>query len=86
MFGEEFVQARWNQLFHAQAYEPLFRVEREHLRLNHLPDPQHLRVIDPFVRADFADVNHALNAFGKLHEGAKLRQAGNGPFDRRARH
>jgi len=38
-----------------------------------------------FLRADFADVNHALNAFSKLHEGAKLRQARHRPFDHRAR-
>ena len=86
VLGEVFIQAGWNQLFHAQADEPLRRIEREHLRLDDLPGFQHfLRVIDALFRADFADVNHALHAFGKLHEGAELGQARDRPFDHRAR-
>src|SRR5208282_917539 len=85
MFGEIFVEAGWNQLLHAQPDETLLRVEGQYLRFDYLPGFQNvLRMIDPFLGADLADVNHAFNAFGQLHEGAELCQVGYGPFDHRA--
>src|ERR1019366_5363471 len=42
-------------------------------------------MIDALLRADFADVDQALNAFGKLHEGAELHDVSHGTFDHRAR-
>src|SRR5208283_3051707 len=85
MFGEIFIEAGWNQLFHAQPYETLFRVEREHLSLHHLAGFQNLlRMVDSLLRADLADVNHAFNAFGELHEGAELCQVGYRSLDHSA--
>ena len=50
------------------------RIDFEHLRLHHLAHLQHvLRMIDALLGADVADVDHALDAFGKLHERAELR-------------
>ena len=42
-------------------------------------------MIDALLGADFADMDHALDAFGKLHKGPKLGEVGHRPFDRRAR-
>src|SRR5438445_5049067 len=39
-------------------------------------------MIDPLLRADVADVNHALYALSHLHEGAKLSEARDQAFDR----
>ena len=39
-------------------------------------------MIDPLLRADVADVNHALYALSHLHEGAKLSEARDRAFDR----
>src|SRR5271157_2294369 len=41
-------------------------------------------MMDAFLGADLADVDHALDAFGKLHEGAELGEADDWPFDHRA--
>src|ERR1700733_3718216 len=40
---------------------------------------------DAFLTADFADVNHALDAFGELHKCTKLRDVRPRPFDHRSR-
>ena len=39
-------------------------------------------MIDPLLRADVADVNHALYALGYLHEGAKFSEARDRTLDR----
>ena len=86
MFGDVFIQTGRNQLLHAKAQLPLFQIQFEHLGLYHLPKFQHvLRMLDALLRTDLADVHHALNAFGKLHEGAELGDAGDRTFDHRAR-
>ena len=73
VLGDVLVQAGGNQLLHAQAQAALLGIDFEHLRLHHLPDLQHvLRMIDALLGADVADVDHALDAFGELHERAEL--------------
>src|ERR1035441_4822256 len=42
-------------------------------------------MIDALLRADFADVNHAFNAFSKLHEGTELHDVSYRAFDYRTR-
>ena len=43
---------------------PLVFVDGHNLSLNNLPDSQQfLRMVDPLLRADFADVHHPLDAF-----------------------
>src|SRR5260370_25014211 len=71
-----FVEARWDQLLHAQPELPLLLVNVKYLRLHHLAGTKHiLRSFNPLLRADLADVNHALNPFAKLHKRATLREA-----------
>ena len=41
-------------------------------------------LVDALFGADVADVNHAFDSFGELHEGAELGQVGDGSFDRRS--
>ena len=63
----------------------LLAVDVHHLGAHDLARLQNiLRMIDALLRADFADVNHAFDAFGKLHERAELGDAGDRTFDHRA--
>src|SRR5262249_21105438 len=64
-----------DQLLHAEPQAALFGVDFEHLRLHHLVHLEDvLRMVDALLGADVADVDHALHAFGHLHEGAELLQ------------
>src|SRR4029077_3630731 len=85
MFGNVLIQAGRDHLLDAETHVALCAVHVEHLRFHRLPDLEHvLGMIDPFFRADFADVNHSLNALCNLHEGAELGNAHHWPFDHRA--
>ena len=44
-----------------------------------------LRVVDALFGADFADVDHAFDAFSELNEGSELGEAGDRAFDRWSR-
>src|SRR5439155_20354604 len=69
-----FINAGRNQLFHPELDPTLLSIEFKHLRLHRMSDLQHiLRMIDSFLSAHVADVNHALDTLGNLHKGAKLR-------------
>ena len=73
------------KLLHAETDAALLAIHFQHLRLHHLAQLQHiLRMIDALLRADIADVDHALDTFGKLHERAELLQAGDRAFHHRA--
>ena len=86
MFGKIFIQSGRNQLLHAQPQLPLCLVHFEHLGLDDLPNLQHvLRVMDAFLGADLAHVDHAFHPIRKLHERAELGEAGHRSFDYRAR-
>src|ERR1700683_2734526 len=83
--GQIFVDAGGNQLLDSQLEPPLFAVNLEHLRLHRLPDLQHVTgMADALFGANVTDMNHALNAFGNLHEGAKLSDADDRAFHHRA--
>src|SRR5206468_8180213 len=70
-------------LLHAKLQSSLLSIEFEHQCFHRLPNLQHiLWMIDPLLRADVADVNHALYALGYLHEGAKFSEARDRTLDR----
>src|SRR5579872_561125 len=53
-----FLNARRQELFHAQLEPPFFRVEFEHLRFHSLSNLQHVRrMVHALLRAHVADVN-----------------------------
>ena len=86
VFRDVFIQAAGNKLLYTQAQLAFLRIDRQHLGLHQLTNLQHfLRMIDALLRAHIADVNHALDAFGELHEGAELGDADDWPFNDRAR-
>src|ERR1700736_155369 len=85
MIGNVFLNAARKQLFYSELHSPLLNIDFEHLRLDRLPNFQNvLRMIDTLLGAHVADVNHALDALGKLHERPDLSQARDWPFDHRA--
>ncbi len=85
MLGNIFVKTGWDHLLDAEADGALCSVQIEHLRFHRLADLEHvLGMIDAFFGADFADVDHAFNAFSNLHECAELGDAGDRAFNHRA--
>jgi len=79
------IQAAGNQLLYTQAQLPFLRIDGQHLGPHQLPNLQHfLGVIDALLGAHIADVDHALDAFGELHEGAELGDADDWTFNDRA--
>src|SRR5262249_27792805 len=80
--GDVFLNACGHKLLDSQLQPALFGIHFKHLRLDRLPNLEYiLRMIDAFFRADVADMNHALETFGKLNEGAEIRQTRNRSFD-----
>ena len=85
VFGEEFVQAGGNELFHAQLELAFFLVQLEDKSFDDLADTQHIGgMIEAAVGNDLADVDQALNAFRNLDEGAEFSDASDRAFDDRA--
>src|SRR5262249_41621906 len=79
------IEARRHELLHPETQAAFRRIDFEHLRLHHLADLEDvLRMIDALLRADIADVHHAFDAFGDLHERAELLDAGDWSLDDRA--
>src|SRR3954471_7063026 len=72
MLDDVFIDAGGNQLLHAELQSSRLSIKLEHQCFHRLPDFKYiLRMIDTFLSADVADVNHPLYPLGKLHERAK---------------
>lgn len=79
---EEVVEACWDHLLDAEAQLAFFLVDVEDPGLDVLADAEFVRrVIQTFIRRDFADVNHGLDARGELDEGAECGEAGDLTLD-----
>ena len=77
MLGDVLVDARRDELLHGELDLALAGIDGQHLRLNHLSFAQDFGgVIQPAVSDNLADVDHALNALGDLHEGAEGHELG----------
>jgi hypothetical protein len=62
MFSQVLVELGWNQTLHAQLDEALFRINGEDLGFNGLANFEHfLRVIQPLLVGDFADMDPSLD-------------------------
>ena len=73
------------QLLQTQPQTALLAIVLEHDGAHHLADFQFvLRMIDALLVHDVADMNHAFDIFGHLHERAELLELRNRPFDDRA--
>src|SRR5438270_6196473 len=82
MLGDVLVDAGGLELLQTEANAPLFAVDFQHhgaYRLAGLED--FLRMVDAFLRADVADVNHAFNSLIKLYKRTELGQTRNRTFD-----
>src|ERR1700751_5022285 len=85
MLGQVFVHAGRNQLLHAELHLAFLGIDADDEDFHDLADAEDFSGHpDAFFRADFADVDHAFDAFRKLHERAKLCEAGDWPFRFRA--
>src|SRR5579863_8900456 len=85
MFRDVLLNAGWDELFDPQPQAPFLGIDFEHLRLHRLANLQHvLRMLNAFLGAQIADVNHALDTLGKLNKGAKFSQADDWAFNHRS--
>src|SRR6202166_4302887 len=76
-----FLNGRRKELFNPELQPTLLTVNLKNLSLDRLADFQpFLRVVQTLLGTHIADVNHALDSFGKLYEGAEFRKAGHRAF------
>src|SRR6185437_4035728 len=73
-----------DQLLHPQAEAALGHVNLQHLGLHHLAQLEHRVGVLDALRADVADVDHSVHAFGDLDKGAELLQVADFALDHRA--
>ena len=85
MLGDVFVERSGHQLLQAQPEAAFLAIVFEHDGAHHLADFQLvLRMIDALLVDDIADMDHAFDIFGHLHERAELLELRDRPFDDRA--